>query len=148
MEPFALGSDVIGSYELGRYIEKHCKGQLVKYGSNTKTLKKSLQEIGATELGQVLHKARNEKPTLWIIRNHKIYESMSPTKICNEVWSPLVLEESPEKKIEERVTKHFMDNQVAFGKKYEENILKKNKPNFLKDKEDYRAEARAKEFDE
>jgi len=143
IEPFALGSDVIGSNELGRYIEKHCKGKLVAYGTNTKTLKKSLQEIGGKFLGQVLHKARNEKPTLCIIRNHVLYEKMSPTKICNEIWNPLILKDSPEDKIEEKVTKHFMDNQVAYGQKYEEAMLKKNKkPNSLKDKEDYIKERR------
>lgn len=96
--PFALElGDIRGTTELEQYIIKNCTGYVVKMATNPKTLKDSLIQVGAKFIGQVRHKIRQEKPTLFIIRNHKKYQEIKNIEICNEHWRPLLIEKQSER---------------------------------------------------
>ena len=95
--PFSLRcGDIRGTTEVREYINKNCQGAVVKLASDPKQLKQSLLNIGAVFLGQVRHKFRDEKPMLCIVRNHKEYEGITNTVICNEHWKPLMIEKQSE----------------------------------------------------
>ena len=95
--PFSLRcGDIRGTTEIKEYINKNCIGAVVKLASDPKQLKQSLLNIGAVFLGQVRHKFRDEKPMLCIVRNHKQYEGITNTVLCNEHWKPLMIEKQSE----------------------------------------------------
>jgi hypothetical protein len=102
--PLSLNTKIISSTELKEYISKHHKGKHVQYVNDPKQLKRSLQEIGATELGQVYHKDLDWKPTLWVIRDHEEMQKHSKTKLCNEIWKPMQSHVGPAEKHEEDAT--------------------------------------------
>jgi len=126
--PFRFGSDIVGSYELAEWGKHNLTGKLAGYINDTKQLKKSMTEAEFKCLGQVKHKIRNEKPTLWIVRNFKKYEHLKPTEICNQHWIALDPRATNSEIVSEKLTAEFqnkLDNQVD---EYEEkflNIVKK-----------------------
>ena len=124
--PLSLNTKIISSTELKEYISKHHKGKHVQYVNDPKQLKRSLQEIGATELGQVYHKDLDWKPTLWVIRDHEEMQKHSKTKLCNEIWKPMQSHVGPAEKHEEDATDRFMKNQTnganAFEKEFYETV--------------------------
>jgi len=110
--PFSLDESVRGTTELAEYISKHDKGAHVKYANNTKQLKRSLADAGCVFIGQVKHKLRNEKPTLFLYSNQEeLLEKHQPTELCNHIWKPLV-SESRDAVVAERSAQNFnnMDN--------------------------------------
>ena len=83
--PLSLNTKIIGSTELAEYIGKYHRGNHVKYANDTKQMKRSLKDMGAIELGQVLHKQLNYKPSLWIIREHEEMQKLPKPKLCNDI---------------------------------------------------------------
>ena len=124
--PLTLDTKIISSTELKEYISKHHKGRHVQYVNDPKQLKRSLIDIGAIELGQVLHKQHNWKPSLWIIRDHEEMQKHTKSKLCNEIWKPIQNYVSPSEKHEEDATDNFMKNQTnganAFENKFYETV--------------------------
>jgi hypothetical protein len=123
--PLTLDTKIIGSTELAEYISKHHRGDHVRYANNTKQLKRSLKELGATDLGQVLHKQLNYKPSLWIVRDHKEMRKNLNSKLCNEIWKPISTGSSPSEKHEEDATDNFMNNQGNGSTQFEKQFEKK-----------------------
>ena len=103
--PFRFGSDIVGTMELSKWIETNCKGQLVKWGTDSKVLKMCLKQAGGVYCKPTMHKQRNEKVTLVIVRNHKTYESMKAIEICNKHWKPLQPHMTNEEAVHEHITK-------------------------------------------
>ena len=130
--PFSLEESVRSSSELTDWISENCKGEVVKYANNSKTLAKSLKDLGCIKIGQVLHKRRGDKPTLWIFRNHKNLSSMQNTDVCNEIWKPIIKYGSAEEVREERQTDKFIDNQEEGAKLYSEELKNKNETTITK----------------
>ena len=124
--PFGLDTKIIGSTELAHYIGKHHRGKHVQYANDTKQIKKSLEEIGGIELGQILHKAMNYKPSLWIIRDHEEMQRLSKTKVCNEIWKPLNVTLSADEKQDEEATDRFQKNQTNGANAFEERFYATN----------------------
>ena len=88
--PFNLDECVRGTTELAEFISKNDRGDHVRYVNNTKTLNKCLKECGCVFIGQVHHKLRNEKPTLFLFRNtEEMLEKYKKSELCNHVWKPL-----------------------------------------------------------
>jgi hypothetical protein len=88
--PFSLNESIRGTTELAEYISKHDRGAHVKYANNTKQLKRSLEACGGVFIGQVLHKLRGEKPTLFLFRNQEeMLAKHKPSELCNDHWKPL-----------------------------------------------------------
>ena len=75
--------------------------------------------MGAIELGQVLHKQLNYKPSLWIIREHEEMQKLPKPKLCNEIWKPISTDSSPREKHEEEATDRFMNNQTNGAEVFE-----------------------------
>ena len=117
--PLSLNTKIIGSTELAEYIGKYHRGNHVKYANDTKQMKRSLKDMGAIELGQVLHKQLNYKPSLWIIREHEEMQKLPKPKLCNDIWKPISTDSSPSEKHEEEATDRFMKNQTNGAKRYE-----------------------------
>ena len=124
--PFGLDTKIIGSTELAHYIGKHHRGKHVQYANDTKQIKKSLEEIGGIELGQILHKAMNYKPSLWIIRDHEEMQRLSKTKVCNEIWKPLNITLAADEKQDEEATDRFQKNQTNGANAFEERFYATN----------------------
>lgn len=124
--PLTLETKIIGSTELAEYIGKYHRGNHVRYANDTKQLKRSLKEIGGVELGQVLHKQLNYKPSLWAIRDQEEMLKLHKSKVCNEIWKPISTDSSPSEKHEEDATDKFMKNQTnganAFEKQFYETV--------------------------
>ena len=88
--PFNLDECVRGTTELAEFISKNDRGDHVRYVNNTKTLNKCLKEAGCVFIGQVHHKLRNEKPTLFLFRNaEEMLAKHKKSELCNHVWKPL-----------------------------------------------------------
>jgi hypothetical protein len=105
--PFSLDECIRGTTELAEYISKHDKGAHVRYVNDTKQLKRSLEACGCEFIGQVLHKLRNEKPTLFLYRNQKeMLEKHKKSELCNHIWKPL-RSESREAVVSERQNENF-----------------------------------------
>ncbi|WP_286827686.1 primase-helicase family protein [Maribacter sp. UBA4516] len=105
--PFNLDECVRGTTELAEYISKHDRGAHVKYANDTKQLKRSLEACGCVFIGQVLHKLRNEKPTLCLYRKQKeMLEKHKKSELCNHIWKPL-RSESREAVVSERQNENF-----------------------------------------
>ena len=123
--PLTLDTKIISSTELKEYISKYHKGKHVQYVNDPKVLRRSLIDIGAIDLGQVLHKQHNWKPSLWIVRDHEEMEKQPKPKLCNEIWKPISTDSSPSEKHEEEATDRFMNNQTnganAFEKRFSTN---------------------------
>ena len=123
--PLTLDTKIIGSTELAEYIGKYGRGNHVRYANDTKQMKRSLKELGAIDIGQVLHKKLYQKPSLWIVREHEEMEELPKSKLCNEIWKPISTDSSPSEKHEEEATDRFMNNQTnganAFEKRFETN---------------------------
>jgi hypothetical protein len=85
----------------------------------------TLTSKSAIDIGQVLHKKLNYKPSLWIVREHEKMEELPKSKLCNEIWKPISTDSSPSEKHEEEATDRFMNNQTnganAFEKRFETN---------------------------
>jgi len=115
--PLTLNTNIISSTELKEYITKHHKGKHVQYVNDPKQLKRSLIDVGAVELGQILHKEHNWKPSLLIIRNHDEMLKIPKPKLCNEIWKPIESHSSPGEKHEEDATDRFnnMDHSKSNG---------------------------------
>ena len=123
--PLTLDTNIISSTELKEYISKYHKGKHVQYINDPKQLNRSLKDIGAIELGQVLHKQHNWKPSLFIIRDHEEMQKISKPKLCNEIWKPIQNHSSPSEKHEDIATDKFFKNQTngadQFEKKFNDN---------------------------
>ena len=117
--PLSLSTKIIGSTELAEYIGKYHRGNHVKYANDTKQMKRSLKEVGAIELGQILHKQLNYKPSLWAVRDQEEMLKIPKPKLCNEIWKPISTDSSPSEKHEEEATDRFMKNQTNGAKRYE-----------------------------
>jgi hypothetical protein len=105
--PFNLDECVRGTTELAEYISKQDRGDHVRYANNKKTLNKCLKECGCVFIGQVHHKLRNEKPTLFLYRNQKeMLEKHKKSELCNHIWKPL-RSESREAVVSERQNENF-----------------------------------------
>jgi len=127
--PFSLDESVRGTTELAEYISKHDRGAHVKYANNTKQLRRSLEDAGCVFIGQVKHKLRNEKPTLFLYNNQEeLLEKHSPTELCNHIWTPLQ-SSSREEVVSERSAMNFnnMDNS-EFEKQYDTGCWNCRKP--------------------
>ena len=122
--PLSLNVSVLGSTELAHYIGKHHKGKHVQYANDTKQMKKSLLEIGATELGQVYHKSLDYKPSLFVIRNHGDMLKKLKSELCNEVWKPIYVGQPADEKREEDRNKKFSDNQLEHAGEFEKRFKK------------------------
>ena len=110
--PLTLDTKIIGSTELAEYIGKYGRGNHVKYANDTKQMKRSLIELGAIDIGQVLHKQLNYKPSLWIVRDQEEMQKLPKPKLCNEIWKPISTDSSPSEKHEEDATDRFYKNQI------------------------------------
>ena len=110
--PLTLDTNIISSTELKEYISKHHKGKHVQYVNDPKQLKRSLLDVGAVELGQILHKEHNWKPSLLIVRDHEEMLKIPKTKLCNEIWKPIQNHSSPSEKHEDIATDNFMKSQT------------------------------------
>jgi len=75
-------------------------------------MKRSLIELGAIDIGQVLHKQLNYKPSLWIVRDQEEMQKLPKPKLCNEIWKPISTDSSPSEKHEEDATDRFYKNQI------------------------------------
>ena len=128
--PLRLNVSVIGSTELTNYITKHHRGKHVQYANDTKQLKKSLLDIGATELGQVYHKGLDYKPSLWIVRNHEEMLKKQKSELCNEVWKPIVVSQPAEEKREEDSTEKFNNRDHSETNREFEKQFKKKRDTF------------------
>jgi len=117
--PLTLDTKIIGSTELAEYIGKYGRGNHVRYANDTKQLKRSLKQIGAIEIGQVLHKQLNYKPSLWIVREHEKMEELPKSKLCNEIWKPIQDHSSPGETHERIATDNFMKNQTNGSAQFE-----------------------------
>ena len=105
--PFSLDECIRGTTELAEYISKHDRGAHVRYVNNTKQLKRSLAECGCVFIGQVLHKLRGEKPTLFLFRNQEdMLAKHKPSELCNHIWKPL-RGESREEVVSDRQNENF-----------------------------------------
>ena len=120
--PFRFGSDIVGTMELSKWIETNCKGKLVGWGTDTKVLKKCLLEAGGTFMKPTLHKQRDEKVTLVIVRNHKTYESMKAIEICNDHWKPLQAHMTNEEAVHEHITNKLQKPTDETIKAFEESL--------------------------
>ena len=117
--PLTLDTNIISSTELKEYISKYHRGKHVQYVNDPKVLKRSLIDIGAIELGQILHKQHNWKPSLWIVRNHEEMRKHPNSKICNEIWKPMQDHSSPGETHERIATDNFMKNQTNGSTQFE-----------------------------
>jgi hypothetical protein len=88
-EPFSFAAKVRGTLEVKEWYLENGKSTLQKAATNPKTINMCFERLGFKKIGQVLHKARNEKPTLWLIRNIEELEKKSNTEICNDIWCPI-----------------------------------------------------------
>ena len=120
--PLTLDTKIIGSTELAEYIGEYHRGNHVKYANDTKQMKRSLKDMGAIELGQVLHKQLNYKPSLWIVRDHEEMQKLPKPKICNEIWKPISTDSSPSEKHHEDATDRFMNNQTNGAEVFEKSF--------------------------
>tara|TARA_R110000765_G_scaffold425347_1_gene538133 strand:+ start:140 stop:2782 length:2643 start_codon:yes stop_codon:yes gene_type:complete len=127
--PFRFGSDLIGSYELSEWGKNSLPGKLAGYINDTKQLKKSLTDAGCVCIGQVLHKFRNEKPTLWVVRNFKKYEAMKKSEICNDHWRPIDVRATNSEIAMEQSSERFQQRTEIQIKEYEEKMGFKNETN-------------------
>ena len=121
--PLTLDTKIIGSTELAEYIGKYGRGNHVRYANDTKQLKRSLKEIGAIDIGQVLHKQLNYKPSLWIVRDREEMQKYTKSKLCNEIWKPISTDSSPSEKHEEDATDRFMKNQTNGANEFEKKFV-------------------------
>ena len=88
--PFPFNEQIRGISETAEYYQKFGSQKIKKFADNPKTMKKCFEALGFLEIGQVLHKDRNEKPSLWIVRNQKkLREQYKNTDLCNDIWKPL-----------------------------------------------------------
>ena len=123
--PFPLNESIRGTTELAEYISKHDRGAHVKYANNTKQLKRSLEACGCVFIGQVLHKLRGEKPTLFLFRNQEdMTAKHGPSALCNQYWKPLIIQNTKQEVTEERSNENFnnMDHSETnreFEKRFE-----------------------------
>ena len=117
--PLTLDTNIVSSTELKEYISKYHRGKHAQYVNDPKQLKRSLLDVGAVELGQILHKEHNWKPSLWIVRNHDEMLKIPKPKLCNEIWKPIESHSSPGEKHEEISTDNFMKNQTNGATKFE-----------------------------
>ena len=123
--PFPLNESIRGTTELAEYISKHDRGAHVKYANNTKQLKRSLEDCGCVFVGQVLHKLRGEKPTLFLFRNQEdMLAKHKPSALCNQYWKPLIIQDTKQGVTEERSNENFnnMDHSETnreFEKRFE-----------------------------
>ena len=69
-----------------------------------------------------LHKQRDEKVTLVILRNHKTYESMKATEICNDHWKPLQAHMTNEEAVHEHITNKLQKPTDETIKAFEESL--------------------------
>ena len=88
--PFPFNEQIRGISETAEYYQKFGSQKIKKFADNPKTMKKCFEALEFLEIGQVLHKDRNEKPSLWIVRNqNKLREQYKNTDLCNNIWKPL-----------------------------------------------------------
>ena len=120
--PFRFGSDIVSTMELSKWIEINCKGKLANWGSDSKILKKCLLEAGGIYLKPSMHKQRNEKVTLVIIRNHKTYESMKPTEIANKHWQPLAPHLTNDEAVHEHISNKLNNPTEETIKAFEDSL--------------------------
>ena len=92
-------------------------------------MKKSLTDAGCVCIGQVLHKFRNEKPTLWVVRNFKKYEAMKKSEICNDHWRPIDVRATNSEIAMEQSSERFQQRTEIQIKEYEEKMGFKNETN-------------------
>jgi len=123
--PFSLDESVRSSSEITDWISTHCKGDVIKYANNSKTLASSLNACGCKKIGQVLHKRRGDKPTLWIYKNHNALSEMKNIDICNNIWKPIFVGDNAETVREEKKAKEF-NNRSTTEFKEEERHFEKN----------------------
>ena len=102
--PFRFGSDVVSTLDLSKWIENNCKGQIVKWGTDFKTLKQCLKQAGGVYIKPTMHKQRNEKITIVILRNHKRFESMKAIEIVNNEWKPLAPHMTSDEAVHDHIT--------------------------------------------
>ena len=102
--PFRFGSDVVSTLDLSKWIENNCKGQIVKWGTDFKTLKQCLKQAGGVYIKPTMHKQRNEKITIVILRNHKRFESMKAIDIVNNEWKPLAPHMTSDEAVHDHIT--------------------------------------------
>jgi len=127
--PFSLDESVRGTTELAEYISKHDRGAHVKYANNTKQLRRSLEDAGCVFVGQVKHKLRNEKPTLFLYNNQEeLLEKHTPTELCNHIWTPLQ-SSTREEVVSERSAMNFNNtDNTQFEKQFSTSCWSCKKP--------------------
>ena len=89
--PFPFNQDIRGTSEIAEWYKRFGTSKLQTYASNPKVIVECFKKLGFHPLGQVLHKHRNEKPSLWIVRKIKYLKEQKATDLCNKVWQPLNL---------------------------------------------------------
>ena len=87
--PFPFTHTIKGTSEISEYYGRFGSGKVKKFADNSKEIKRCFEKMGFHELGQVKHKLRDEKPSLWIVRNIKQLKEKKNTDLCNEYWRPI-----------------------------------------------------------
>ena len=107
-QPFIFADSIKGTSEIQEWYRKFGSSTLQKAATNPKTVSKCLDNLGFYRIGQVLHKATNQKPMLWIVRNIKsLKEKYINADLCNQIWNPLNLHESDFELRERKSMDHF-----------------------------------------
>ena len=97
--PFPFNHSIRGTTEISEWYQKFGSGKVKKFADNPKEIKRCFEILGFHELGQVKHKLRDEKPSLWIIRNIKsLLETYKASELCNHKWIPLQMINNDEAK--------------------------------------------------
>ena len=105
--PFPFDHSIRGTTEVSEWYQKFGSGKIKKFADNPKEIKRCFEILGFHELGQVKHKLRDEKPSLWIVRNIKsLLETYKASELCNTVWIPLAMLSNENVK-EETATKNL-----------------------------------------
>ena len=113
--PFPFINKVIGTTEIAEWYKKHGSMKQKKFADNPKEVVRCFKKMGFHELGQVHHKNRDEKPSLWISRDIENLKHKKKSEVCNHVWKPLNLHESNSEIKEERATQNFQNYQSTLN---------------------------------
>jgi hypothetical protein len=92
--PFPNNEAIRGTTEIKQWYRNFGNITLQKAAGDPKNIKRCFEALGFYELGQVKHKARDTKPSLWIYRNVENLKTIPAADLCNNHWRPLIMEAS------------------------------------------------------